>query len=485
MRGVTPASPRSFLGAFVARPLGLLGAAICIAVVSLAPFPFGSTSTPWLAGLILAFATALPLCAVGAPRHLRRVLVFPLVAIALIVGFATLQERAPALVGRGAAVWTETAPDLGIVPEPRIAVSAGRTPPALGGPLLAALAISCGILVGRSRRLASLVLQALSVSGTLYTAAAIAWHLYSPEYVLWWHKSAHVGDLTATFTNRNTAAIFIGFTLAIVSARIASALIRISGRGRRSAGGRAQTQALRSLLIAAASACLCFVALVLTNSRAGLMMSLAVAVLVLFLRLRGAYRMSRIGVLAIGTVFAVPIALLAAFETRLGDALGDGGRLATYRATLHMIGSEPWFGVGLGSYAVAFPQWRLAEAPMWGVWERAHNTLLEVAAEAGLPMAASLALMWAFLIVFVARSALRRPDMTTVATFGIMILGLGHSLVDFSIQIPGCAAFFYLCAGIGIGRAADRAWRRRYNRHHLGATIGRSSLPSNGMATTG
>ena len=70
------------------------------------------------------------------------------------------------------------------------------------------------------------------------------------------------------------------------------------------------------------------------------------------------------------------------------------GAPETYKATLRMIADHPWFGTGLGTFAEAFPAYRSADTSMWGTWDMAHNTLLEIATEMGLPIAALVIVAW-------------------------------------------------------------------------------------------
>ena len=76
------------------------------------------------------------------------------------------------------------------------------------------------------------------------------------------------------------------------------------------------------------------------------------------------------------------------------QGLSDEGRLETYRSTLRMIADHPWFGTGLGTFAWSFPAYRSANVSMWGVWDRAHSTPLELASDLGLPLAGLIVLAW-------------------------------------------------------------------------------------------
>ena len=76
------------------------------------------------------------------------------------------------------------------------------------------------------------------------------------------------------------------------------------------------------------------------------------------------------------------------------QGLSDEGRLETYRSTLRMIADHPWFGTGLGTFEWSFPAYRSANVSVWGVWDRAHSTPLELASDLGLPLAGLIVLAW-------------------------------------------------------------------------------------------
>ena len=116
-----------------------------------------------------------------------------------------------------------------------------------------------------------------------------------------------------------------------------------------------------------------------------------------------------------------------------------------------MIRDNPWLGIGLGNYAESVPLWRLPSQTAWGVWTRAHNVGLELAAEAGLPLAAVVIIAWIAVGAVLGRSALRGRRPLTAVPLAVYLLGTAHSLIDFSIQIPGTGVAFYMLVGCGLG----------------------------------
>ena len=131
----------------------------------------------------------------------------------------------------------------------------------------------------------------------------------------------------------------------------------------------------------------------MTGSRAGVLLSLLALVVafIAFFRRHLPRRAGIAGALAGGAAVALVLLQLmgAGVSARFDlEGLADEGRLETYKATLRMIADHPWLGTGQGTFAYAFPAYRSPNVSLWGVWDMAHNTLLEIAADMGVPLAA-------------------------------------------------------------------------------------------------
>ena len=140
------------------------------------------------------------------------------------------------------------------------------------------------------------------------------------------------------------------------------------------------------------------------------------------------------------------------------QGLSDEGRFETYRSTLRMIADHPWFGTGLGTFVWSFPAYRSANVSMWGVWDRAHSTPLELAADLGLPMAGLIILAWLIVLGVLIRGVrIRRHDLIIpVAALAVALLGITHSMIDFSLQIPGYAIVVFALVGAGLAQSFPR-----------------------------
>jgi hypothetical protein len=89
---------------------------------------------------------------------------------------------------------------------------------------------------------------------------------------------------------------------------------------------------------------------------------------------------------------------------------------------------------------------------MWGVWDIAHNTPLEFASELGLPLAGMVGAGWLFLLGILLASIEmgRRGKIIPLAALGFSGIGILHSFVDFTLQIPGYSIVTFGLVGAGV-----------------------------------
>jgi hypothetical protein len=92
---------------------------------------------------------------------------------------------------------------------------------------------------------------------------------------------------------------------------------------------------------------------------------------------------------------------------------------------------------------------------LFGIWNRAHSTPLELIAEVGIPLAASIFLAWAVGLLVLLRGvrARRRDREVPAAALSVACLAPMHSMVDFSLQIPGLAIMVLALAGAGLAQS--------------------------------
>lgn len=106
-------------------------------------------------------------------------------------------------------------------------------------------------------------------------------------------------------------------------------------------------------------------------------------------------------------------------------------RLAHWQAAINMAQDNPWLGIGLGNYEVAYDQYRLIN---WGFpLGHAHNYYLNILGEAGIIGFLSYMLMWSVIIIITWQSR-SHPDLL-VRSISIGLMGSWayfsfHSLLD-------------------------------------------------------
>jgi O-antigen ligase len=433
-------------------------------VVALAPLPFGSTDAIIVAVwcMVLGVATA-----AATPRLLQPGQFFLLGCAALLIAaFAiVLHEQLSSHPWFAAPdpIWGEASEALGVHLKPSASIARNQPFFALGAPLAVMLSLICSFIVCADRRRAHQLIKVIAWSGVIYAVFAIVTFVVDPTHILWRTKIAYQTVLTGTFINRNTAAVYFGmcsmlwllFLAEKVRSRLPSKGVSISNALNLILSGVSRDARLLSVMLF-----ICLAAMFMTGSRAGIvlsLMALVVSVVARFYRdLR--HRRSALIVVLFGAIISlVLLEVMGAGVSGRFDAegLSDEGRFETYRATWRMIADHPWFGTGLGTFAWGFPAYRSSAVSVWGVWDRAHNTLLEIAAEMGLPIAGLVVTGWVLVFGVLVRGILRRRRdlVIPVAALSAAVLAVLHSLIDFSLQIPGYAIVVFALVGAGLAQS--------------------------------
>ena len=437
---------------------------ILFVTVAGAPFPFGSTAPTAIA--FWCIVLGLGVVAVS-PRGLRREHL-PLLGLAVIVILAyafVLHEQLAARpwIASPHPLWREAAEALGIPIVPSVSIARNEPFFALGAPLANMLAVICSFIVCLDRDRARQLILVIAWSGVAYAVYGIASFLIDPTHILWREKIAYREVLTSTFINRNTAAVYFGSCAVLWLLILSQHLRRRLPSGPihwRSVPRWLLSEMPRPIVLSFAMLLVCLAAMLMTNSRAGVvlsLMALVVAFAVFFYR----DLPRRVGVaaaLAIGGLIALLLLqILGGNVSGRFDAQGlsDEGRLETYRSTLRMIADHPWFGTGLGTFVWSFPAYRSANISMWGVWDKAHSTPLELASDLGLPLAGLIVVAWLIVLgVLIWGVRFRRRDLIVpVGALAVAIVGLTHSFIDFSLQIPGYAIVVFALVGAGLAQS--------------------------------
>ena len=430
-------------------------------VVALAPLPLGSTEPAMVAIWCVVLGATVILASVLEIRTPQLVFIGLAAVLALMYG-VVLHEQLSVhpWFASPHPIWKETAELLQIPIEPSVSIARNQPLFAIGAPLAALLSFLSGLLVGANRSRAHQLLSVIAWSGVAYAIYGVAFALVDPATGIFRVRPI---PLTSTFVNRNTAAAYFGACSTIW-------LLLLCERMRRQVLNQYSSKdsirvndprlLLGQLILLLTMMVICLLATFMTGSRAGVSVSLlgfVVAVVAFFYHdlagRRGVFIAVGAGCgLALLTLYVLAGNVVARYYEQ---GLMDHTRLSLYRATLRMIADHPWFGTGLGTFNLAFPAYRTDDISMYGIYDRAHSTLLELAAEAGLPLASIVVIGWmiAFGVLAHGVRTRRRDRIIPAAALSVGLLAVFQSLVDFSLQIPGFAIVVFGLLGVGVAQS--------------------------------
>ena len=201
----------------------------------------------------------------------------------------------------------------------------------------------------------------------------------------------------------------------------------------------------------------------LSGSRGGMLSvfaELAVLAIILF-RQRRSLRIA-VGLVAFSIVLISLLVWLGGKEltntvgsisTEARGEISGGVRLSIAKDGIRMFTHRPVLGWGLGTFPVAYPQFRSFYTNF--VVNEAHNDYVQLLSEMG--VLGFGIMLWYLLLVF--RQAQRKISNWTTQVTGAATLActlgvigiLVHSFVDFNLQIPSNAALFYVFCSIAAG----------------------------------
>jgi O-antigen ligase len=275
---------------------------------------------------------------------------------------------------------------------------------------------------------------AMIVFGVLYAFFALAQQLTPNGKIFWFHTPQFHGSIYGSYVNRDHYAGLMEMLVPIPLVVSLGHLFR---------GGKRALVVFCVVLMAST--------IFLSGSRAG--MIAFVLETVLFTAL--AFVRRRHFRVALGSVATCVLVLgflvfLGKWQVlgRLGD-LDPGIRLNITKDCLKMFSHRPVWGWGLGTFPIVYPGYRSFYTNLFV--NEAHNDYAQLLVETGL---LGFALMVWFLICLYRRGlpTSRRWEFKWDAALSLAaLIGctgiLVHSFVDFNLQIPANAAFFYvLCA---------------------------------------
>jgi O-antigen ligase len=302
----------------------------------------------------------------------------------------------------------------------------------------------------------------------LATVTAVALFGLANLY-LGWHTVGLVDSVdngnwvTGTFINRNTAASYFTIGLAIATAL---ALQGYQEMRNVIAGGsfiaRAFLVLSSKVSIYVAGGVLLFIALLLTGSRAGLASGICAMVLVYIFTQSGVKKWNyKWPVISLVILVALAFSSTSLLE-RANGASSSWDRVDLAYEAINAIADRPILGHGAGAYQSVEPIFHSAALTDTKVWNRAHNTYLEAAADLGLPFT----ILWIAILANILRALYRFKPVSlkflpaTAALLAVAVAEGLHGLVDFSLQIQAVAIAVAALFGLAVGEVTTNENRK-------------------------
>jgi O-antigen ligase len=454
----------------VSSILDRAGFAVLLLAAAVAPIPFGSNS-PSLAGclgLLLALCLLASAIVPKVNQAVARLYGVALLMAIVVVLSAVVQTTPWGHAALMSPIWHQSARFIG---DPGGVVSASRYQPlhSVGYVLLAIAAFTCALVYVRGESRFMTFLHVLLFSGSAVTLFCLVQYSQAPNSLLWADKKHYIGSFTGTFINPNTAATYFGVMLLL---SIAVGLRQLDGVDLTRlllAGSRwslHERRRLKAFLIYGVAAFIFSMALLLTKSRAGIASSLAgvalfTAILVFQLLRRRASALAAAAVTFLCLLGGAALFMLfgGLVMRRLEvEGLSDAARLCVYQSTWRAIETNFWHGTGLGTFQDVLPSYRLPACNLYGYWDTAHNFFLEGWLGFGAVFLACTSLAYYKLLQTFMHGMRerRRLRFVPLACLCLLVVVTLHSLLDFSMQIPGVSVTVAATLGAGCAISLTR-----------------------------
>lgn len=130
-------------------------------------------------------------------------------------------------------------------------------------------------------------------------------------------------------------------------------------------------------------------------------------------------------------------------------------RMALWTQTARLAASRPMLGVGLGSFQPEYAKVGTIEAP-----KLAHNSYLQIAAEAGVPavlLFLACAGYWLYLVSRPHPALSRDSAALRSGVVGAVFAGGASAITDSSFSVPGFSILFFVVLGVGLLLSPDGA----------------------------
>jgi hypothetical protein len=284
---------------------------------------------------------------------------------------------------------------------------------------------------------------ALAGFGACYATFAIAQNLTESHKLYWTIVPSQFAHTYGSYVNRNHYAGLIEMLVAIPLVLTAGRLLK---------GGKRTLAGFAFVLMAGS--------IFLSASRGGMFAFSVEALIFVVLLLRNPFH-KRTALLFAGMLVLVIAFLGYTSRGQISQRIHDptaSNRLTMTADTLRLWKERPLLGWGLGTFATVYPHVRSFPTDL--LVDAAHNDYAQALAETGI-VGFAFVLWFIFVLcrVGVQRSHHWDTDWGSALSLGAL-LGcagmLAHSFVDFNLQIPANAAFFYFFAGLATTSATRR-----------------------------
>ena len=261
-------------------------------------------------------------------------------------------------------------------------------------------------------------------------------------------KTAYLDYLTGTFVNRNSSASFLSITLAVLSSLT---IDQLQEERRKS---RASNPVERVFLILTShifylyvATLILLLALLLTGSRAGVICGILGQVIVYVFALpRLSLRGTTFGIATLLFAFVLAVSVFALLDRASEGASSAQERILMAQDALEVIAKRPLVGHGAGAYESAEPLSHIGSLSEALIYNHAHNTYLEAAANLGVPFVVTWLLGFWLLIYVLWRRAVEATTRgrylpACTAFLAVFVAESLHAIVDFSMQVQANAIF--------------------------------------------
>jgi O-antigen ligase len=450
--------------------ISILNIKILIFSIGLSLMMNGSSSDPYrqIAFLLLVIPLMITLVIPLTQPVLQRLWAASIAVVVCLLAWLLLQSTPLGATWLHHSVW-QSLDQVGIAVQPTLSVAPAATRASIPGLILPMLVFAAMLVLCQKRREAVLAWKVLASIGLFLAGLSVCLELFFPQARFFSSFEVGRSSFNGIFVNRNTMAAFLG----LVAFATAGWLMLPRPKAQRDWLERTGLTAFgweRTIL--SVLLFLLVISLIMTRSRAGV----SLAFLCLTLTFAGSIFLlssyhpeegkNRSGGLVRAAqfvfVFAISSGIFVFFGDPVVSRMGSGtsdGRLCAWNASWQMFLERPVIGLGFGTFADAFPQYRdpvcLGQS---AAWTRAHNSYLELLAGMGLiGFVFSFCLTSALFLILV-RGIRMRKTLRPIPVFalGALLFIILHSIVDFPLQIPGVAIYFSALMGAGCAIASQK-----------------------------